>query len=74
VTKLVPARRETEHQWPRKQQADLEGFPPTCMSWGADEMFRDPIRRFAGRLREAGVPARAHEVPGMFHVFQIAMP
>jgi epsilon-lactone hydrolase len=54
--------------------ADLAGFPPTCMSWGADEMFRDPIRRFADRLRRAGVPTHAHEAPGMFHVFQILMP
>lgn len=54
--------------------ADLEGFPPTCISWGADEMFRDPIRRFAGRLRQAGVPTYAHEAPGMFHVFPILMP
>jgi acetyl esterase/lipase len=54
--------------------ADLKGFPPTCMSWGADEMFRDPIRRFADRLRQAGVPIHAHEAPGMFHVFPILMP
>ncbi len=37
-------------------------------------MFRDPIRRFAGRLRQAGVPTHAHEAPGMFHVFPILMP
>ena len=36
--------------------------------------FRDPIRRFAERLRTAGVSTRAHEAPGMFHVFQIVMP
>ncbi len=54
--------------------ADLEGFPATCMCWGAEEMFRDPIRRFAGRLRQAGVPTHAHEAPGMFHVFPILMP
>jgi monoterpene epsilon-lactone hydrolase len=54
--------------------ADLEGFPPTAVSWGGDEMFRDPIRRFVERLEQAGVPTHAHEVPGMFHVFQILMP
>jgi epsilon-lactone hydrolase len=54
--------------------ADLEGFPPTAVSWGGDEMFRDPIRRFVARLESAGVPTHAHEVPGMFHVFQILMP
>jgi acetyl esterase/lipase len=54
--------------------ADLEGFPPTSISWGGDEMFRDPIRRFVERLEKAGVDTHAHEVPGMFHVFQILMP
>ena len=54
--------------------ADLDGFPPAAVSWGGDEMFRDPIRRFVERLEKAGVPTHAHEVPGMFHVFQILMP
>ena len=54
--------------------ADLHGFPPTAISWGGDEMFRDPIRTFVERLEEADVPVHAHEVPGMFHVFQILMP
>ncbi len=54
--------------------ADLAGFPPTAISWGGDEMFRDPIRRFVERLEGAGVATHAHEVPGMFHVFQILMP
>jgi acetyl esterase/lipase len=54
--------------------ADCRGFPPVCVSWGGDEMFRDPIRRFVERLREADIPTDAVEVPGMFHVFQILMP
>jgi len=54
--------------------ADLDGFPPTAVSWGGDEMFRDPIRRFVERLEKAGVDTHAHEVPGMFHVFPILMP
>ena len=54
--------------------ADLDGFPPVAVSWGGDEMFRDPIRRFVERLEKAGVETHAHEVPGMFHVFQILMP
>ena len=37
-------------------------------------MFRDPIRRYVQRLREAGVPTDAREFDGMFHVFQILMP
>ena len=54
--------------------ADLRGFPPTAISWGGDEMFRNPIRTFVQRLEDAVVPVHAHEIPGMFHVFQILMP
>jgi epsilon-lactone hydrolase len=54
--------------------ADLSDFPPTWVSWGAEEMFRDPIRRYAQRLCDEGVPVEAHEYKGMFHVFQILMP
>ncbi|MFZ0249862.1 MAG: alpha/beta hydrolase [Acidimicrobiales bacterium] len=54
--------------------ADLKGFPPTCVTWGGDEMFRDPIRRYVERLRAAGVSTDAREFPGMFHVFGILMP
>lgn len=54
--------------------ADLSGFPPTCVTWGGDEMFRDPIRRYVQHLRAAGVPTDAREFEGMFHVFQILMP
>ncbi|HSZ36761.1 MAG TPA: alpha/beta hydrolase [Acidimicrobiales bacterium] len=54
--------------------ADLSGFPPTCVSWGGSEMFRDPIRRYVERLRAAGVATEAHEYDGMFHVFPILMP
>jgi epsilon-lactone hydrolase len=54
--------------------ADLTAFPPTCVTWGGDEMFRDPIRRYVERLRAAGVPTEAKEFEGMFHVFQILMP
>jgi epsilon-lactone hydrolase len=61
-------------KWASAVDADLTAFPPTYLSWGGDEMFRDPIRRFADRLRAAGVPTHAHEAPGMFHVFQIVMP
>jgi len=54
--------------------ADLHGFPPTAISWGGDEMFRNPIRTFVRHLEDADVEVHAHEVPGMFHVFQILMP
>lgn len=54
--------------------ADLSGFPPTCVSWGGDEMFRDPIRRYVQCLRDAGVQTDAQEYDGVFHVFPILMP
>jgi epsilon-lactone hydrolase len=54
--------------------ADLSHFPPTCVTWGADEMFRDPIRRYVARLRDEGVPTDGKEFEGMFHVFEILMP
>lgn len=54
--------------------ADLSGFPPTCVTWGGNEMFRDPIRRYVDRLRVAGVPTYGQEFDGMFHVFEILMP
>jgi epsilon-lactone hydrolase len=54
--------------------ADLSDFPPTCVTWGGDEMFRDPIRRYVQRLWAAGVHTEAQEYEGMFHVFQILMP
>jgi len=55
-------------------EADLGGFPNTAVSWGGDEMFLDPVRRFVERLEKAGVATHAHEVEGMFHVFRILMP
>jgi acetyl esterase/lipase len=54
--------------------ADLSCCPPACVSWGGDEMFRDPIRRYVQRLRAAGVSVDAQEYDGVFHVFPILMP
>jgi monoterpene epsilon-lactone hydrolase len=53
---------------------DLEGWPPTFLVYGADEMFRDSIRTFAKKLEEAGVPHETMEVEGMFHVFPFLLP
>jgi len=53
---------------------DLEGWPPTFVCVGGDEMFRDGIRRFTSHLDEADVDAEVHEEPGMFHVYPILMP
>ncbi|WP_346773867.1 alpha/beta hydrolase fold domain-containing protein [Rhodococcus sp. X156] len=53
---------------------DLSLWPPTFVSYGGDEVFRDPIRDFVERLRAAGVPYQAHEVEHMFHVFPFLLP
>jgi monoterpene epsilon-lactone hydrolase len=53
---------------------DLTTWPPTFLSYGADEVFRDPIRSFVKRLDSAGVVHEAHEVSGMFHVFPFLLP
>jgi monoterpene epsilon-lactone hydrolase len=53
---------------------DVVGWPPTFVSFGGDEMFRDAIRRFVLHLDQAGVDTVAIEEPGMFHVFPILMP
>ena len=49
-------------------------IPPTFVAFGGDEMFRDPIRRFAQQIARSGVDMTAIEEPGMFHVFPILMP
>jgi monoterpene epsilon-lactone hydrolase len=53
---------------------DVSTWPPTFISFGGDEMFRDSIRRFVAKLDDAGVDVVAMEEPGMFHVFPILMP
>jgi len=53
---------------------DPSGWPPTFISFGSDEMFRDPIREFVDHLENVGVDTLAIEEPGMFHVFPILMP
>ena len=41
--------------------ADLHGLPPTYMQVGAEEALLDDSRRFAERLRAAGVDVRLDE-------------
>lgn len=53
---------------------DPAWYPPTFVSWGSAEMFRDGIEAFADRLHESGVPLKAIEEEGMFHIFPILMP
>jgi acetyl esterase/lipase len=54
--------------------ADVRRFPPTFISYGDQEMFRDEIVEFITRLRGAHVDVDAFEAPNMFHVYEILMP
>ena len=53
---------------------DLSLWPPTFVSYGDDEIFRDAIRTFVERLDAAGIRVEAHEAIGMFHVFPFLLP
>lgn len=53
---------------------DLDGFPPTLVAYGDEEIFRDAIRSFVGRLRAAGTETVDIEEPDMFHMYPILMP
>ena len=53
---------------------DVSGWPPTFVSFGSDEMFRDAIRLFVAHLEWPAWTPCALEEPGMFHVFPILMP
>jgi acetyl esterase/lipase len=61
-------------KWFNATADDFSDFPPTYVTWGSDEMFRDPIRRFVERLEQVGVQHHAAEEDGMYHVFPILMP
>src|SRR5262249_24201296 len=54
--------------------ADVDGFPPTLVAFGDEEMFRDPIRTFVAHLRKASVDVECIEEPDMFHMYPILMP
>lgn len=54
--------------------SDLSGYPPTLVSWGSHEMFRDSCARFADELRASGVETRTIEGEGMYHVYPIVVP
>ncbi|MGC4933916.1 alpha/beta hydrolase [Gordonia sp. DT30] len=55
-------------------EPDPAWFPPTFVTWGGDEMFRDPIRAFVASLGKADIEVTSLEERGMFHVFPILMP
>ena len=59
----VPARR-----------ADLSGLPPTWIGCGDKDLFHAEDRRYAERLREAGVEVEFVDVPGGPHGFHIVAP
>ncbi len=48
---------------------DLTGLPPAVVVTAADDPIRDDGRRYAQRLREAGVPVRAREYDDLPHGF-----
>jgi acetyl esterase/lipase len=52
--------------------ADVRGLPPTYLQVGATEALLDDSRRFAGKLRAAGVDVRCDEFAGQLHTFQMA--
>lgn len=52
------------------RRADLSGLPPTWIGVGDVDLFHDEDRRYADRLRAAGVDATFAVVPGGPHGFE----
>jgi acetyl esterase/lipase len=50
---------------------DLSGLPPTYVSVGAVDGFRDEDIEYAARLNRAGVPTELHVYPGAPHGYQM---
>ncbi len=59
----VPARRD-----------DLQGLPPTWIGCGDKDLFYEEDRRYADRLRDAGVAVEFHDVAGGPHGFHVLVP
>lgn len=53
---------------------DLSGLPPTFLSVGGAEIFRDETVAYAQALWEAGVETELHVWPGAFHACDIFAP
>jgi acetyl esterase/lipase len=51
---------------------ELEGLPPTFVSVGTVDGFRDEAIDYAVRLNQAGVPCELHVYPGAPHGYQLA--
>lgn len=47
----------------------LEGFPPSLIYVGGDEILLDDSKELALKLKKAGSRCEYHEVKGMWHVF-----
>ena len=53
---------------------DLSGLPPTFVSVGTSDGFRDEDIDYALRLNQAGVPTALHVYPGACHGFHLLAP
>jgi acetyl esterase/lipase len=53
---------------------DLSGLPPTLVSVGAVDGFRDEDVEYAQRLNQAGVATELHVYPGACHGFNLLAP
>ncbi|NRB38821.1 MAG: alpha/beta hydrolase [Pseudomonadales bacterium] len=53
---------------------DLTGLPPTFITVGQVDLFRDECMHYAQRLMQKGVPTGLNVVPGMVHGGQFLVP
>lgn len=51
---------------------NFEGFPPTYIQVGENEILLSDSGRLQKALEDAGVPVRTDVYPGMWHVFQMS--
>ncbi|WP_459651130.1 alpha/beta hydrolase [Kitasatospora sp. Ki12] len=54
--------------------ADLGSLPPTFITVGDLDCFRDEDLEYAARLRAQGVPVELHLYPGAYHAFDLIAP
>jgi acetyl esterase/lipase len=52
---------------------DLSGLPPSFVSVGTVDGFRDEDIDYAMRLNQAGIPCELHVYPGASHGYQLAV-
>jgi len=53
---------------------DVSGLPPTFITTGAVDLFRDEVIDYAQRLMAEGVPTRLAVFPGMYHSSEVFVP